>query len=312
MTECERIIREGILPRDFLKEEVRCDFLVDEKRKKIWAVGLDLLLKFDEICRRHNLKYFLGGGTLLGAVRHRGFIPWDDDLDVLMPRDDYEKLLRIGLEFKFPYFLQTPYTDSESCYSYAFLRNCNTTLIFPPYRYSDFNMGQPLDIFPLDRISDHDVKERFDKIKNLTRELGAYMRRKSPYLSEEDRKRVAGLSGRDPREIYEEVQRIATEYNRRETEYLGIISWTGYDWSKSLTRASWYSDTVYLEFEGFPFPAPAGYEEYLTTWYGDWHTFPPEEERGKWHETVYFDPDTPYLETLKRFRREDALRAGKQ
>lgn len=312
MTECERIIREGIIPQDFLKEEVRCGFRVDEKRKKIWAVCLDLLLKFDAICTRHNLKYFLGGGTLLGAVRHRGFIPWDDDVDVFMPRDDYEKLLRLGTEFKFPYFLQTPYTDSESCYSVAYIRNCNTTLIFPPFRYSAFNMGQPIDVFPLDRVSERDVREKFDKIKNLTRELGTCMRRGNPYLSEADRKRVAELSGRDPLEIYEEVQRIAAGHNHEETEYLGLIAWTGYDWTMPLTKASWYSDTVYLDFESFKFPAPAGYEDCLTTWYGDWRSFPPEEERGKRHEAVYFDPDTPYLETLKRLRHEDELQARKQ
>ena len=67
----------------FIKEEVRCDFFVSEKRKKVWYVELELLRKFDEVCKKYNLTYFVEYGTLLGAVRHNGFIPWDDDIDII-------------------------------------------------------------------------------------------------------------------------------------------------------------------------------------------------------------------------------------
>lgn len=92
MTECERIIKDGILPKSFFLPETICDFHVDEKRKKMWAIGIDMLVKFDEVCRKHELRYSLAFGSLLGVVRHKGFIPWDDDIDVVMPREDYEKL----------------------------------------------------------------------------------------------------------------------------------------------------------------------------------------------------------------------------
>lgn len=71
MTECERIIKSGRVKADFLKDEVRNDFFVTTERKKLWMISLDLLLEFDKVCRKHNLKYFLAGGTLLGAVRHQ-------------------------------------------------------------------------------------------------------------------------------------------------------------------------------------------------------------------------------------------------
>lgn len=96
MTECERIIKEGILPASFFEEETICDFLVTKERKKIWAVLLDMLIQVDRICRKHNLKYFMAFGSLLGVVRHNGFIPWDDDIDICMPRDDYEKFIVIA------------------------------------------------------------------------------------------------------------------------------------------------------------------------------------------------------------------------
>ena len=80
----------------FIKEEVRCDFFVSEKRKKVWYVELELLRKFDEVCKKYNLTYFVEYGTLLGAVRHNGFIPWDDDIDIIMFRDEYTKFQEIA------------------------------------------------------------------------------------------------------------------------------------------------------------------------------------------------------------------------
>lgn len=76
----------------FFREEVRSGFLVTEKRKKVWAIELEILDLFDKVCRKYGLKWYAYYGTLLGAVRHQGFIPWDDDIDVVMFRDDYEKL----------------------------------------------------------------------------------------------------------------------------------------------------------------------------------------------------------------------------
>ena len=129
MKEIERIISKGVISKDFLKSEIREEFFVDEKRKKIWAVELDILLLFDTLCKEHNLTYFLMHGTLLGAVRHKGFIPWDDDIDVVMPREDYDKFLKLAGEIEQPYFLQTPITDEESGFSIAKLKNSNTTCL---------------------------------------------------------------------------------------------------------------------------------------------------------------------------------------
>ena len=105
MTECERILEKGILPSSFCEAEIISDYYVDEKRKKIWAIELDLFIALCDVCRKHNLKFWADGGTMLGAVRHKGFIPWDDDMDIIMPRSDYNKLLEIGpAEFGSPIF----------------------------------------------------------------------------------------------------------------------------------------------------------------------------------------------------------------
>ena len=104
MKEIERIINQNILPESFFQEETRDGFVVTESRKKLWGILLDLLLKFDEVCKNNDLRYFLSCGSMLGAVRHKGFIPWDDDIDVCMPREDYDRLLTLSDEFRSPYF----------------------------------------------------------------------------------------------------------------------------------------------------------------------------------------------------------------
>ena len=126
------------LPEGFLEEEVRCGYTVSVEMKKLWAVELDLLAEFDRVCRKHGLTYFVDSGTLLGAVRHKGFIPWDDDIDVAMFREDYRKLPRIAAqEFQHPYFFQTPFTDPGLVMGGSRLRNSDTTLI------SDFENQRP-------------------------------------------------------------------------------------------------------------------------------------------------------------------------
>ncbi len=304
MTECERIISSGILPEEFLREEVRCEFRVDTERKKIWAIELDMLLKFDAVCRKHGLEYFLCGGSLLGAVRHKGFIPWDDDLDVEMFRPDYEKFLALSEEFEYPYFLQTPYTDKNAYFSYAKLRNSNTTGLNKRFEFQDMNQGILMDIFPVDYVRGGVSRQDFERIRALCIENGTYMRKSNPCLSEADKKRVREWSGRDPLQVYEEIQSIARRYEGQETEYCMLAVETMFDYDHKLMYAADYRDLVLCDFEGFEFPIPAGYDRILSICYGDYMKYPPVEERGAWHaDSLIFEPDVPYRYFLAGYRR---------
>ncbi len=101
-----------------LDKETICGYEVSAQMKRIWAMELDMVEKFVAVCREHNLKYMIMGGTLLGAVRHKGFIPWDNDIDILMPRKDFNKLLEIGPEaFKSPFFFQSPVIEEARFFS---------------------------------------------------------------------------------------------------------------------------------------------------------------------------------------------------
>ncbi len=154
-------------PESFWQEEPRT-LLVSEQRKRFWGVLLDLYAEVARVCEKNGLRYFAGGGTLLGALRHRGMIPWDDDIDLLMPRDDYERLCKIApTAFRAPYFWQTNATDPGSARGHAQLRNSSTTGILKDEMVNgralfDFNQGLFIDIFPLDCLPDDpDERKRF-------------------------------------------------------------------------------------------------------------------------------------------------------
>ena len=113
-----------------LKEEEICNFIVSTKRKKIWQKELDILEKIIQICEKNNIQYSLSGGSLLGAVRHQGYIPWDDDIDIIMKRKEYNNFLNIAeKEFKYPYFIQYYKTEKNYIRGHAQIRNSETTAI---------------------------------------------------------------------------------------------------------------------------------------------------------------------------------------
>lgn len=302
MTEIERIIKKGVVPEDFLKEEVRNDFLVTTERKKVWAIILDLMVEFDRVCKKYDIKYYLDGGSLLGAIRHNGFIPWDDDIDVTMPRDDYERFVKLSEEFKHPYFLQTPYTDPEYFYSFAKVRNSNTTALNQMFKYQSFNHGIWISIFPLDRFPLQEGENTYLQIRELTAENSTYMRIKNPFLDEVNRKRVENYSGRNPLETFEAIQKLATKYNNVETEYWGTIILTIVKYGRKPLPISSYNTIVKHAFEHLEFPIPIGYDAVLKTEYGDYMKLPPVEER-EGHDTTLFDADKPYTEYLKGLNR---------
>ena len=153
------------ISEDFFKEETRCGYTVSAKMKRIWAKELDLLRVFADVCEKNDLEYFLDGGTLLGAIRHKGFIPWDDDVDVIMPRKDYDRLWKIANScFEYPYFFQTSLSEKNFFRAHAQLRNSETTGFIQSDEKKDINKGIFLDIFPLDNVpSDKSEREHLKK-----------------------------------------------------------------------------------------------------------------------------------------------------
>lgn len=279
----------------FLKEEVRSGFLVTEKRKKIWKTELELLQKFDEVCKKYNLAYYAEYGTLLGAVRHQGFVPWDDDIDLIMFRDDYMKLQEIGpQEFQEPYFFQNSYTDLV-LWSITKIRDSRTTAIEFRDMMPEFNQGIFLDIYPFDDAPDN--KNFSESILTVQREVWqtvANSKKMKYYLSE-------GVKFHVSSDILNDLLNLPVRERFRQFETLNLSHYGSSEKVNFITseichrspsrRKEWYSDTVYLPFEYLTIPAPAGYDQILTTHYGNYHEFV---QGLSAHENVFMDPDKPY------------------
>lgn len=294
MTECERIKETCKWSENFsLVEEVRCDYVVTEKLKKIWLVELDLLKQLENVCKKYNLTYWLGYGSLLGAVRHKGFIPWDDDLDVIMPRKDYNILKGLGNQFVWPFFLQTDETDRDGGYFYSYikLRNSNTSSITLKHRYQTFNMGISLDVFCLDDWDICEGEERYKKVTNLIIDNSNLMRSSMPNPSEEDLIRIGNYSGNDPLDNLREIHRLCTQF--ADGIHCCVANMTLYGHQKSVFEKKWFFDTEWVKFETIEAPIPIGYDEILTTIYGDYMELPAVEKRGIWH-SAEMNADIPY------------------
>ena len=299
MKEVNRIINDGILKASFFKDETICEFNVDVKRKKIWAVSLDLLFKFDEVCRTFNIKYTLAYGSLLGLIRHNGFIPWDDDVDVFMTRTEFEKLKLIKSEFSSPYYLQLPGEDGY-CYSYAKLRNSNTSAISFAFRYESFNQGIPLDIFILDNFNSETIKEQLDNARRLIRESSALMRRSNPNPSEKDLLLLSEFPViRDGAQIIADLEKVLRQNDDIPTDRYVCLSNLMYDLSRSIFLKEDIDTLLEADFYGHSVFISKNSDRVLRTIYGDYMTLPPLEERGKWHSTSLFDPDNPYTNYIK-------------
>jgi len=302
MTECERLIANGTFTRDFFKPEVRCDFLVTEERKKIWAIELDLLLQLDKVCKDHKLTYFLVEGSLLGATRHTGIIPWDDDIDVGMFRRDYEILRNLSNEFNQPYFLQFPSTDIGYGFSFAKLRNSNTTGASKAFAFAPFNQGVCIDIFPFDPVNIDAGKDAYEHIKSLNIDNSTCMRMANPYQSEQDNLRIKACSRRNIGKNLHEIETCAQQFSNQECDGIGMLTNTIYPYERHMFRKEWFLSFMKADFEGFQVSIPCGHNEILKTVYGNYMQLPDVASRGTWHSSALLDPDVPYTVALKTYR----------
>lgn len=285
----------------FYKEEIRSGFLVTEKRKKIWAVELQMLEKFDEICQKHDLTYYAHYGTLLGAVRHQGFIPWDDDIDVIMFRDDYEKFQEIApTEFKEPYFYQNTYTD-RVMWPLSKIRDSRTTAVEPHFctMGSTFHQGIFIDIFPFDSVDDG-INKQFTTMRQIQSLLWVAMTQPEIVIKalEDGQQLYLGTDFlvdylqkniQDKFKIFEAFN-LSCFGQTQKVNYLIHEICSGNISYKSVEK-DWFQNTIYLPFEHLRIPVPAEYDKILTQCYGNYHQF----VRGKSaHEDIVLEPDISY------------------
>lgn len=294
----------------FFKEEVRCGFKVTEKLKKTWAVEIDLLDQLIKVCKKYDLKLFVFAGTLLGAVRHKGFIPWDDDLDVIMTRQDFTKLQEVAMkEFKYPYFLQSSSSDKQYLIGYGRLRNSLTTAHILDYRSKNYNEGIYIDVYVADGCVNDDklLNKQLKKLDYLQRIANLY-RKNNDAPSRTKRWLKSVFIFFCSHSIFKlfRMEKVDDYYFKELTKYTETSDWLStitHTFSivrRSEFRQIEFDNIIYLPFESIMVPVPKGYDEMLKRMYGNYMEYPPEEDRGEWHNNmIYFDPDTPYKEYFK-------------
>jgi lipopolysaccharide cholinephosphotransferase len=247
--------------------------------RRAQLVMLRLLKIFDALCAEYGLRYWLDAGTLLGAARHRGFIPWDDDIDVMMPVDDYRRFLAVAQnDLPGDVFLQTKSTDPTHDIGWAKLRDRYSYMDDPggPYPYCQ---GIPIDIFPAYQQTENQFKARI--FMSVLEPFKNSPMKTSPRFSWKHNafNALTGIAQRMFRLVYS-VPAVKRAFLK--TTGRGILGWT-YD-----PDLPWFHffphDCVFpletIEFEDARFFAPADTDRYLTLYFGDWRTPPPEGRRG--------------------------------
>lgn len=295
------------IPEEFYQEEVRDGYLVTTKLKKIWAVELDLLHELLRVCEKHDIKVFAFAGTLLGAIRHKGFIPWDDDIDVCMDRENYDKLLEIADEFRNPYFLQTALNDREYFFGYARLRNSSTTGLIIGNESPCYNNGIYIDVFVLDGYTYNECKLRkqIDKRNFLQRIAAQYYW--EPYHGNGRKKAAHYIAKKIARALwdYENIKKAYDNNLSRytvETDRLTLMTHRQDFLCKYWCKKEDLQAVEWVPFEMIDIPIPVNYEEMLRNMYGNYMAFPPVEKRGIWHGGILeFEPDVPYREYMKKY-----------
>ena len=273
---------------------------------------LELLKAFVRVCEKHNLKYYLVYGTALGAVRHKGFIPWDDDVDVGMPREDYDKFIQLQSEYEgTPYFIQTFKSDPCYIYNYAKLRDSSTTFIENAFKNHRINHGVFIDIFPVDGMS-KTLRDR----KKVARK-NAYVWRQVyltylPALRRKVHKRtffkdillniVAGLFYIFDIAHYrnKKVERYARKIPLKGSAMAGILF--GFTTEINPMETEIFDEVIKVPFEDTEVYILKEYDRYLTYLYGDYMKFPPKEEQVGHHYNSGFSLEQGYADYMKEHK----------
>lgn len=245
-----------------------------EKLRSLQLQELDLLLKFDNMCKKYSLRYYFTGGTLLGAVRHSGFIPWDDDIDILMPRKDFNRFADLCLAEQNDEFVYvSAATDKDYPHYFAKLRSCTK---------NDISNGF-IDIFPMDVCPDQENLARlFFKSTELCN-TALFMRTKKGFICEYTRwymRFLCMVLCRCPNRFLVCLRNFFRKLFGQFSSGKRFCNVGGrWKFPGEVYQATWFERPTEMIFEGYLFPVPYGWHDMLKNMYGDYMTPPKEAER---------------------------------
>ena len=256
----------------YFEGEEKEGFFVESMMKRAWAAQLEVLKVIEDICIRHNLRYFAERGTLLGAVRHQGYIPWDDDLDISMLRDDYEKFLVIAQrELPEEYVLLTPYLEKKWENPFSRITNSNS-ISYSARRMEQFH-GFPyvagVDIFPLDYLSRNQEEENVRQmlIKIVANARIAIKEELEPEEIEELLRQIEEVCGTKidrtkhiGQQLIILIDRLSKLYSPEESDQVGRIHHVAM-FKTGIREKCWYDNMTWVPFETTQISVPSDMHE---------------------------------------------------
>lgn len=283
-------------PREYFEAQERDGFLVDTTMKTVWAAEIEVLNEVAIICDRHDLSWYAAYGTLLGAARHEGFVPWDDDIDIWMLREDYRKLMEyLPQELPNGFVIRSPHAREGYPEYQVYIDNCDCISVEPEHleRFHGCPFMVGIDIFPLDTLPDDPKKLDMQKALFST----ALMLQQIRY---NQRAGVAETTAEEEQQAFQSVETLLHNLNQmygirissdllkgehlekgleqiwQAAEALGkggsqLVMYLDYLKNRKKYQKSWFEGTAALNFEGFQVPVPRGYDEVLQVIYHDWH-----------------------------------------
>lgn len=261
---------------------------------------LKIMKAYHVACRENRLTYYMLGGTCLGAIRHKGFIPWDDDMDVGMPREDYDRFCQIAKDI-LPNNLELRFykTTEESPFHFAKLINRNTTLIEP--KYHDYVEGIYIDLFPLDNMTEYNLinKLRCNRIwfKHACVMNHCSTENKSGFI----RKAFLRYSKMlDLEKLHETLETLMVRESEKKTKY--FCNFLGAWKEREFIPVEVFGNPKLYEFEDSEFFGPENADAYLASLYGDYMKLPPKEKQVCRHDYYYVNLSLPYYEYFLRMQ----------
>ena len=266
-----------------------------ELLRKVQLVQLEIAKEIKRVCEENDIQYFLSDGSFLGAVRHQGFIPWDDDMDMGMLRSDYEKFCRIApLKLKPEYCLQNWYTDPNYSLPFGKVVKRNTVYLESKKTTNLKENGFYVDIFPFD-YAPEDQPER-EQLAARLRSIYRMKLMKSGYKPWMDNDKInwpkrIGYLYYQIKSLFVSQNELAKSYDRLAVATQGSNTlWEQYGGITPVYyQREWLEELADYSFEGVAFKGPKYYDEYLTASYGDYMQLPPEDQRENRHQIVEID-----------------------
>lgn len=274
------------IPGGYINGEIRDGFYVESTMKKAWAAEIEVLNEVDRICRQHDIQYFADWGTLLGTIRHKGFVPWDDDMDITMKREDYTRFCQIVRQEQGELEIINFHTDPEWKDMLSRVINGRSVNYTEEHlrKYHGFPYVAGLDIFPLDYVAPTEEEDKLQcSMISIVEAFSANIRNNTATPEEieqttKDIEQMCGVKFNNLEPLATQLlklgERLSMMYTNEESQAVALMGDHAGPRPLDVYPKEYYSESIYMPFEYTTIPVPVGYEKILIQKYGENYMIP--------------------------------------